>query len=80
MKVRINVQDQFLNQVRKERTQVVLETISGKVINGFIRSFDNFSVVLEGDALYLIYKHAIAHIQVSKGTRLGQFNPDQRDG
>ncbi|MDP8256619.1 MAG: RNA chaperone Hfq [Candidatus Alcyoniella australis] len=78
MKVKINVQDQFLNQVRKEHTPVVLETITGKELKGTIRSFDNFSIVLEDEGLYLIYKHAIAHIQLGQGAKLSNFGPDQQ--
>lgn len=62
-KVRINVQDHFLNQARREKIKVKVLLASGQDIEGHIRSFDNYSCVIEGDSdVYLIYKHAIAAI------------------
>jgi host factor-I protein len=59
-KAPFNIQDQFLNQSRKERVKISLKLISGEKIEGFIKSFDNFSVLLEVQGDLLIYKHAIA--------------------
>ena len=62
-KVRINVQDHFLNQARREKVKVKVLLTNGSEIEGHIRSFDNYSCVVEGDNdVYLIYKHAIAVI------------------
>ncbi|MDT8317608.1 MAG: RNA chaperone Hfq [bacterium] len=62
-KVNINVQDHFLNQARREKVKVRVSLINGNEVEGYIRSFDNYSCVVEdnGDA-YLIYKHAIATV------------------
>lgn len=62
-KVNINVQDHFLNQARREKVKVKVSLMSGKEIDGYIRSFDNYSCIVEdkGNA-YLIYKHAIAMV------------------
>ncbi|NLH50405.1 MAG: RNA chaperone Hfq [Myxococcales bacterium] len=65
-KVRINVQDQFINSMRKERVPVTIELLTGKVIEGMLKSFDNYCVVVEADRLHLIYKHAIANIHIDK--------------
>jgi host factor-I protein len=59
-KAPFNIQDQFLNQSRKERVKISVKLISGEVIEGFIKSFDNFSVLLEVQGDLLIYKHSIA--------------------
>jgi host factor-I protein len=61
-KAPFNIQDQFLNQSRKERIKVVVKLMSGENLEGFIKSFDNFSVLMEVHGDILIYKHAIASI------------------
>ncbi|MCL4478276.1 MAG: RNA chaperone Hfq [Deltaproteobacteria bacterium] len=55
----VNIQDQFLNQLRKEKTKVSIELVSGTVVEGEIQSFDNYSIILENSDRYLIYKHGI---------------------
>lgn len=59
-KAPFNIQDQFLNQSRKERVKISVKLISGEIIEGYIKSFDNFSVLLEVNGDLLIYKHAIS--------------------
>jgi host factor-I protein len=61
-KAPFNIQDQYLNQSRKERVKVVVKMMSGDALEGHIKSFDNFSVLLEAGGDILIYKHAIATI------------------
>lgn len=74
-KAPINVQDQFLNQVRREKIGVTVDLASGKTVKGTIRSFDNFCVIIEGQGQQLIYKHAISSIYPTERTvRLGAFN------
>lgn len=73
-KAPINVQDQFLNQVRREKIAVTVDLASGKSVKGTIRSFDNFCVIVEGQGQQLIYKHAISSIYPTERTvRLGAF-------
>jgi host factor-I protein len=67
IKNQINVQDQFLNQIRRDRNRVIIELTSGRKIEGVVLSFDNFSLVLrvkgENDQSdQLIYKHAVSSI------------------
>ena len=66
-KAPFNIQDQYLNQSRKERVRVVINMMSGAKIEGFIKSFDNFSVLLESSGDILIYKHAISNITSADG-------------
>jgi host factor-I protein len=61
-KGRVNIQDQFLNQVRKERIKVRIELINGKEFEGSINSFDNFCIVLKDKKVLLVYKHAVSTI------------------
>ncbi|OYT73036.1 MAG: RNA chaperone Hfq [Chloracidobacterium sp. CP2_5A] len=58
-----NLQDTFLNQVRRERATVAIYLVSGVKLTGRIRGFDKYSVVLEaGNQEQLIFKHAISTI------------------
>jgi len=58
----INIQDQFLNRMRKERVTVVVELITGERIEGLITSFDNFSLIIKNENERLVYKHAISSV------------------
>jgi host factor-I protein len=62
-----NIQDAFLNTVRREKTAVVVYLLNGAKLSGRIRSFDKFSVLLESGAYeQLIFKHAISTISQTK--------------
>lgn len=59
----INLQDSFLNQVRKENVAVVIYLVNGFQLRGFVKGFDNFTVIIENDGKQqLVYKHAISTI------------------
>lgn len=60
----MNLQDNFLNQVRKDNTQVTIYLVSGVQLKGFVRGFDSFTLVLEtpGKPSQLVYKHAMASV------------------
>ena len=63
MKTQINLQDVFLNQVRKEKQAITIFLVSGFQIRGLVTGFDNYTVVLDSDGKQeLIYKHAISTI------------------
>lgn len=58
-----NIQDAFLNTVRRERDTVTIYLMNGAKLTGRIKSFDKFSVLLESGAQeQLIFKHAISTI------------------
>ena len=60
---RQNLQDAFLNQVRKTKTPVTVFLINGVKLQGAITWFDNFSILLRRDGTsQLVYKHAISTI------------------
>lgn len=67
-KTPFNIQDQYLNQSRKERVKVIVKLMSGDRMEGYIKSFDNFSVLMDVQGDILIYKHAISSITSSDGT------------
>jgi host factor-I protein len=62
-KSQFNLQDAFLNQVRKEKMPVTIFLVNGFQIKGVVRGFDNFTVVVELDQKQqLVYKHAISTV------------------
>jgi len=72
-----NVQDAFLNNLRKDRINITIYLMGGVKLTGKIRSFDKFSVVLEsGNLEQLIFKHAISTISVPRGS-IHHPRPDQ---
>ena len=58
-----NVQDVFLNYIRKNKTPVTIFLVNGVKLQGIITWFDNFSVLLRRDGhSQLVYKHAISTV------------------
>ncbi len=58
-----NVQDVFLNKIRKEKMNVTVFLVNGVKLQGMVTWFDNFSLLLRRDAhVQLVYKHAISTI------------------
>lgn len=63
MRTQINLQDVFLNQVRKDKTYITIFLLSGFQIRGLVTGFDNYTVVLDCEGKQeLVYKHAISTI------------------
>lgn len=59
----INLQDSFLNQVRKENVGVIIHLVNGFQLKGNVKGFDNFTVILDSmGKQQLVYKHAISTI------------------
>lgn len=59
----INLQDSFLNQVRKENVPVIIYLVNGFQLRGSVKGFDNFTVIMENEGKQqLVYKHAISTI------------------
>ncbi|MBO2534661.1 MULTISPECIES: RNA chaperone Hfq [Rummeliibacillus] len=68
-----NLQDTYLNQLRKNGIFVTVFLLNGFQLKGTIRSYDNFTVLLEVDGKqHLIYKHAISTFSPSKSIDLQQ--------
>jgi host factor-I protein len=74
----INLQDMFLNQVRKENIQVTIYLMGGVQLRGSVRGFDAFTVLLDspGKPTQLVYKHAVTSIVPSK--QVGQKEDEDR--
>ncbi|MCE9558268.1 MAG: RNA chaperone Hfq [Armatimonadetes bacterium] len=64
----INLQDMFLNQVRKEGIGVTIYLMGGVQLRGQVRGFDAFTVMLDspGKPTQLVYKHAITSVVPSR--------------
>jgi host factor-I protein len=73
-----NVQDVFLNHIRKNKSSVTVFLINGVKLQGIVTWFDNFSVLLRRDGhTQLVYKHAISTIMPSTPVQL--FEPEGED-
>ena len=69
-----NLQDMFLNSLRRSKTPVTMFLVKGVKLQGIITWFDNFSVLLRRDGqAQLIYKHAISTIMPSHSIDLGEI-------
>ena len=74
----MNLQDSFLNHVRKENLGVVIYLMNGFQLRGLVRGFDNFTVIIENDGKQqLVYKHAISTI--APATNITMMQPEKRD-
>lgn len=66
-----NLQDVFLNTVRRTRTPVTMFLVNGVKLQGVITWFDNFSVLLRRDGhSQLVYKHAISTVMPATPVQL----------
>ena len=64
-KPQVNLQDTFLNQVRKENIGVIIYLIGSSVqLRGLVRGFDQFTILLDspGKPTQLVYKHAVSSV------------------
>lgn len=76
-----NVQDVFLNKIRKEKMTVTVFLVNGVKLQGIVTWFDNFSVLLRRDAsVQLVYKHAISTIMPGGPLSLYDGEKDGSDG
>lgn len=67
VKSTMNLQDIFLNRVRKDNNPITIFLLNGYQLKGQVKGFDNYTIVLESDGKQnLIYKHAISTIVPSK--------------
>jgi len=74
-----NVQDVFLNKIRKEKMTVTVFLVNGVKLQGVVTWFDNFSMLLRRDAhVQLVYKHAISTIM--PGGPLQLYDPAEEGG
>ncbi len=74
-----NLQDAFLNNVRKNKTTLTIFLVNGVKLQGIVTWFDNFCLLLRRDGhSQLVYKHGISTIMPAQPIQL--FEPDSEDG
>ena len=75
-----NLQDIFLNAVRKSKTPLTIFLVNGVKLQGVVTWFDNFCVLLRRDGQsQLVYKHAISTIMPSQPVQLYEPDPESED-
>ncbi len=84
-KAAMNLQDSFLNQVRRENSEVRVLLVNGTLLRGTVKGFDNFTLILNNrNGQHLIYKHAVAQIVThrphSRGEDFTLGDSPQMDG
>ncbi len=79
-----NLQDPFLNVLRKERIPVSIFLVNGIKLQGQVESFDQFVVLLKNTVSQMVYKHAISTVVPSRPVKLPMAVPagseDDDDG
>jgi host factor-I protein len=71
-----NIQDTFLNTVRKDKTPITIYLVSGVKLTGKIRPFDKYSVLLENNSQeQLIFKHAISTVVSNRSVMHAEHRP-----
>jgi host factor-I protein len=76
-----NIQDTFLNTVRKDKSPITIYLVSGVKLTGKIRSFDKYSVLLENNSQeQLIFKHAISTVVSGRAGMHLDLRPDKAEG
>ncbi|RAK52986.1 RNA chaperone Hfq [Phenylobacterium deserti] len=75
-----NLQDTFLNSVRKSKTPLTIFLVNGVKLQGVVSWFDNFCVLLRRDGQsQLVYKHAISTIMPAQPVQLYEPAEDEID-
>ncbi|MGI6335930.1 MAG: RNA chaperone Hfq [Clostridiales bacterium] len=75
-----SLQDVFLNEARKEKMQVTVYLTNGFQLKGYVRGFDNFTVVLDSDdRQQLIYKHALSTIAPARPLKYTQAEDQEEE-
>ena len=75
-----NLQDTFLNSVRKSKTPLTIFLVNGVKLQGVVSWFDNFCVLLRRDGQsQLVYKHAISTIMPAQPVQLYEPAEDDTD-
>ncbi|RIZ64773.1 MAG: RNA chaperone Hfq [Methylococcales bacterium] len=65
-----NLQDNFLNTLRKEHTPVSIFLVNGIKLQGKVDSFDQYVIMLKNTISQMVYKHAISTIVPSKSVKM----------
>ena len=72
-----NLQDTFLNTLRKEHTPVSIFLVNGIKLQGRVDSFDQYVIMLKNTMVQMVYKHAISTIVPGKSINI--INKEERE-
>jgi host factor-I protein len=79
-KITNNLQDVFLNQARKNKVSVIIHLINGFQLNGYVKGFDNFTIILDSvGKQIMVYKHAVSTITPAKPVLYTQMSLDEKE-
>ena len=71
-----NIQDPFLNTLRREKVPVTIFLVNGVKLQGVVSSFDNYCVLLKNSVTQLVFKHAISTVMPSRNIQFGTESDD----
>ena len=75
-----NLQDPFLNALRKEHVPVSIYLVNGIKLQGKVDSFDQYVIILKNAVSQMVYKHAISTIVPARQVRLGPGPEEEGEG
>ena len=77
----LKMQDVFLNEARRTKTAVTLVLVNGREVNGTVKAFDAFTVLLESEGTQtLIYKHSIVTVTPAAPLKISLDGKDGKEG
>jgi host factor-I protein len=74
-----NLQDPFLNALRKEHVPVSIYLVNGIKLQGKVDSFDQYVIILKNTVSQMVYKHAISTIVPARQVRLASAHDDSEE-
>jgi host factor-I protein len=74
-----NLQDPFLNALRKEHVPVSIYLVNGIKLQGKVDSFDQYVIILKNAVSQMVYKHAISTIVPARQVRLSQAQEEPEE-
>ncbi|KOR30589.1 hypothetical protein TI04_05010, partial [Achromatium sp. WMS2] len=74
-----NLQDPFLNALRRERVPVSIFLVNGIKLQGQIESFDQFVILLKSNVSQMIYKHAISTVVPARSIKISTSGEELAD-
>ncbi len=72
-----NLQDPFLNLLRKDHVPVNVYLVNGIKLTGQIEAFDQFVIVLKNATSQMVYKHAISTVQPARHIQIPRYNDEE---
>ncbi|MFM8444472.1 MAG: RNA chaperone Hfq [Methylococcus sp.] len=74
-----NLQDPFLNALRKEHVPVSIYLVNGIKLQGKVDSFDQYVIILKNAVSQMVYKHAISTIVPARQVRISQASDEPEE-